>query len=127
MRSAVLQIRKFRFAPGAPMVGWIILAVVLLLAAPVSAVIAVVAAGRDRSEVRRLDERLRKLERAAAAAGVPPPTPQSAPAQAQAPVPIVAAPVEPPPRPAPSTSPPPSGPLSPPTPAQSPTPQAIGF
>src|ERR1700722_8692715 len=104
MRSAVLQIRKFRFAPGAPMVGWIILAVVLLLAAPVSAVIAVVAASRDRSELRQLDERLRKLERAAAAAGVPSPTPNSA--QAPAPVPIVAAPVEPTPSPAPSTSPP---------------------
>src|ERR1700722_4192021 len=118
MRSAVLQIRKFRFAPGAPMVGWIILAVVLLLAAPVSAVIAVVAASRDRSELRQLDERLRKLERAAAAAGVPPPTPKSAhaPAQAPAPVPIVPAPVEPTPRPAPSTPPPPSVPLSPPTP-----------
>src|SRR3984957_18385445 len=105
------------------MVGWIILAVVLLLAAPVSAVIAVVAASRDRSELRQLDERLRKLERAAAAAGVPPPTPKSAPA----PTPIVAAPVEPTPSPAPLMSPPPSVPLSPPTPAQSPTPQKIGF
>src|ERR1700722_17953340 len=107
------------------MVGWIILAVVLLLAAPVSAVIAVVAASRDRSELRQLDERLRKLERAAAAAGVPPPTPKSAPASA--PTPIVAAAGEPTPSPAPSTSPPPSVPLPPPTPAQSPTPQKIGF
>jgi uncharacterized membrane protein len=105
------------------MVDWIILAAVLLLAAPVSAVIAVVAASRGRSELRQLDERLRKLERAAAAAGGPPPTPKSAPA----PAPIVAAPVEPTPSPAPSTSPPASVPLSPPTPAQSSAPQAIGF
>jgi uncharacterized membrane protein len=108
------------------MVDWIILAVVLLLAAPVSAVIAVMAASRGRSELRQLDERLRKLERAAAAAGVPPRARESAPA----PAPIVAAPVEPTPTPAPpapSTSPPPSVPLSPPAPIQSSTPQAIGF
>src|ERR1700722_16301685 len=113
------------------MVGWIILAVVLLLAAPVMAIIALVVAIGDSTLLRQLNERLKFLERvqaAQAARRTPPPEPTPQPA----PAPIVAAPAEPPP---PLPPPPPPQQLSPPpasvpvssSPPAPPSPPKIGF
>jgi uncharacterized membrane protein len=108
-------------------------ALLLLVAAPVSAVISVNAAGRARSELRQVDERLRILERAVAAARTPPsPPPQPAPAPLPTPAPTpAAAPVEQPPvQPPPPAPPPPrptSVPPSVPPPAASSMPPVIGF
>jgi hypothetical protein len=85
------------------MFGWMVLALVALLAAPVLSVIALVLAIGDSALLRQLNERLKVLERGQAAKSAPAPgptpqpTPQSAPAPA--PAPIVAAPAETPPPP----------------------------
>jgi uncharacterized membrane protein len=120
------------------MISLIILgALLLLVAAPVSAVIAVNAAGRVRSELREFDERLRTVERAVAAARPapsPPPRPAPAPLPTPAPTPA-AAPIEQPPEqppvqrpsPAPPPSRPTSVPPSVPSLAASSMPPVIGF
>src|ERR1700724_1294071 len=92
------------------MFGWIVLALVALLAAPVLSVIALVLAIGDSALLRQLNERLNVLQRGQAARSAPAPgptpqpTPQSTPAPA--PAPLVAAPGEtpPPPRSPPPTS-----------------------
>ena len=80
------------------MFGWMVLALVALLAAPVLSVIALVLAIGDSALLRQLNERLKVLERgqAAKSAPAPGPTPQPTPQSAPAPTPapIVAAPVE---------------------------------
>ena len=85
------------------MFGWMVLALVALLAAPVLSVIALVLAIGDSALLRQLNERLKVLERgqAAKSAPAPGPTPQPTPQSAPAPTPapIVAAPVETPPPP----------------------------
>src|SRR3984957_19330812 len=102
--------------------GLIVLVVLLLLAAPVIGLVALIRSITDRSLLRQLNSRVKALEGARVA-------PRAAtPAEpAPAPATIVVAPAEPTPSPAPPTPPPTSVPLSPPTPAQSPTPQKIGF
>jgi uncharacterized membrane protein len=108
------------------MFGWMVLALVALLAAPVLSVIALVLAIGDSALLRQLNERLKVLERGQAARSAPAPgptpqpTPQSAPAPA--PAPLVAAPVETPPPSPPPTSVPVSS--SPPTPSSA---QKIGL
>jgi uncharacterized membrane protein len=99
------------------MFGWIVLALVALLAAPVLSVIALVLAIGDSALLRQLNERLKVLERGQAAKSAPAPgptpqhTPQSAPAPA--PAPIVAAPAETPPPPPPTSVPVSSSPRAP--------------
>jgi uncharacterized membrane protein len=106
------------------MVGWIILAVMALLAAPVLSIIALVLAIGDSALLRQLNERLKVLERGQAARSAPEPTPQPTLqfVPAPAPAPIVTAPAKPSSAPSTVAPPPTSVPLSPPTPVQSPTP-----
>ena len=102
--------------------GLIVLVVLLLLAAPIIGIVALIKTITDRNLLRQLDSRVKALEGARVAAGA------ATPATAEpAPATIVVAPVEPTPSPAPPTPPPTSVPLSSPSPAQSSTPQKIGF
>ena len=99
--------------------GLFVLVVLLLLAAPVIAIVALIRSITDRNLLRQLDSRMKALERAQVTAGAAP----SATVQ-PAPAPIVAASPQPSLPPEPPSPPPASVPLSPPPPS---TPQKIGF
>jgi uncharacterized membrane protein len=81
------------------MFGWMVLALVALLAAPVLSIIALVLAIGDSALLRQLNERLKVLERGQAAKSAPAPGPTPQPTPQSAPAPIVAAPAETPPPP----------------------------
>jgi uncharacterized membrane protein len=102
--------------------GLIVLVVLLLLAAPVIGIVALIRSITDRNLLRQLDSRVKALEGTRVAAGAATPATEAPP-----PATIVVVPAEPTPSPAPPTPPPTSVPLSSPSPAQSSTPQKIGF
>jgi uncharacterized membrane protein len=104
--------------------GLIVLVVLLLLAAPTIAIVALVRSITDRNLLRQLDARMKALERAQ----IPPRTAAPPAAEsATAPTPIVVAPAEPSPSAEPSSPSPAAAPLSPPPPPAPATPQKIGF
>jgi uncharacterized membrane protein len=116
------------------MFDWIVILVLLALAFPIIAVIALVMVVDQRGVLRRLEQRVRMLEHAAPPGAAPARAPAAPPRPAPEPVPQPAAAAEspgspPPPSPHSAPPPPPSRPPSVPItpPPSSPPPQQIGF